>query len=229
MAGTGRSRDGTAGSGPGAIAPDGSAVEFYAAMAPDEARAALVHAAVPAGTPVLELGAGAGRVTRALLALGHPVTAVDDSAEMLARIEGARTVRSAIQDLDLGERFGCVLLMSYLVNYGDRAALLDACRRHAAPGGLVLLQRETRPWLGPDAPRAWSHDGVDFEVVRAEPAGPDAAAVTIEYRTGGRRWTHAFTSRRLGDDELPDVLAESGLRLVRFLDDDRAWVAARPA
>ncbi|TYB41629.1 class I SAM-dependent methyltransferase [Actinomadura chibensis] len=234
VAGTGRNREGTAGSGPGAIAPDGSAVEFYAAMAPDEASAALVHAAVPAGTPVLELGAGAGRVTRALLALGHPVTAVDDSAEMLARIEdarteGVRTVRSAIQDLDLGERFGCVLLMSFLVNYGDRAALLDACRRHAAPGGLVLLQRETRPWLGPDAPRAWSHDGVDFEVVRAEPAGPDAAAVTIGYSTGGRRWTHSFTSRRLGDDELPAVLAASGLRLDRFLDGDRAWVAARPA
>jgi len=53
----------------------------------------IVHAAVPPGASILELGAGAGRVTHPLVALGHPVVAVDESAEMLARIRGAETVR----------------------------------------------------------------------------------------------------------------------------------------
>ncbi|QXJ19870.1 class I SAM-dependent methyltransferase [Actinomadura graeca] len=218
---------GTGGTGPGEIAADGSAVEFYAAMPFDERSAALVHGAVPPGTAILELGAGAGRVTAPLLALGHPVTAVDGSPGMLAHIEGARTVCSAIEDLDLPDRFGCVLMMSYLVNYGDREALLATCRRHAAPGGLVIFQRETAGW-DEGAPRAWSHDGIDFRLTEVEPRGPGVVAATIEYRMGGRRWTHSFVSRRLGDDALPPVLEAAGLRFDRFLDDAGAWVAARP-
>ncbi|WP_067465035.1 class I SAM-dependent methyltransferase [Actinomadura macra] len=216
------------GTGPGEIAPDGSAVEFYAAMPFDERSAALVHGALAPGTAILELGAGTGRVTAPLLALGHPVTAVDDSPEMLAHIQGATTVHSAIQDLDLPDRFGCVLMMSYLVNYGDREALLRACRRHAAPDGLVILQRETLEWEE-GSPRDWSHDGIDFRVTQVEPRGPGAVAATIEYRMGGRRWTHSFTSRRLDDDQLPAALEAAGLRFDRFLDDTGGWVAARPA
>ncbi|TDD64344.1 class I SAM-dependent methyltransferase [Actinomadura rubrisoli] len=217
------------GTGPGEIAPDGSAVEFYAAMPPDEAAASLVHGVLPAGAPILELGAGAGRVTGPLIALGHPVTAVDDSSAMLARIEGARTVCSPIQDLRLPERFACVLMMSYLVNYGDRKALLDACRRHVAPDGLVVVQREERGWFDAAAPREWSHDGIDFRLRDVSRPGPDLVAATIEYRMDGRTWSHSFVSRHLGDEELPGVLGESGLRFERFLDEGGGWVVARPA
>jgi ubiquinone/menaquinone biosynthesis C-methylase UbiE len=89
----------------------------------------IVHAAVPAGASILELGAGTGRVTHRLVALGHPVVAVDESAEMLARIRGAETVRARIEELDLGRRFDAVLLASFLVNTADhglRAALGEA-------------------------------------------------------------------------------------------------------
>jgi SAM-dependent methyltransferase len=223
MAGTG-----TAGTGPGEIARDGSAVEFYAAMPPDTASAALVHTVIPAGTPILELGAGAGRVTGPLIEFGHPVTAVDDSAAMLARIEGARTVCAPIQDLDLPDRFGCVLLMSYLVNYGDRDALLATCRRHVRPEGVVVVQREARGWHDGAAPREWSHDGVRYRMTDVGRPAPGILAATIEYRMGERRWTHSFTSRRLDDEELPAVLAAAGLRLDHFLDDDGAWFTARP-
>ncbi|MFD0690341.1 class I SAM-dependent methyltransferase [Actinomadura fibrosa] len=217
------------GTGPGEIAADGSAVEFYAAMPPDERSAALVHAALPAGASILELGAGAGRVTGPLVALGHPVTAVDGSAAMLARIEGARTVRSPIEDLRLPERFDCVLMMSFLVNYGDRKALLDTCARHAAPGGLVVVQRESPALFRDAGPREWSHDGVEFRMRDVGRPSPDVVTATIEYRMGERTWTHSFASRRLDDEELPEVLAASGLRFDRFLDEDGGWVAARPA
>ena len=61
------------------IAPDGSPVLLYARL-PSFGEAALIHEAVPAGGQILELGAGAGRITQELIALGHDVVAVDNSS-----------------------------------------------------------------------------------------------------------------------------------------------------
>jgi hypothetical protein len=47
------------GAGPGVIAPDGCAVELYALL-PSMGEPEIVHAAIPAGASILELGAGAG-------------------------------------------------------------------------------------------------------------------------------------------------------------------------
>jgi 2-polyprenyl-3-methyl-5-hydroxy-6-metoxy-1,4-benzoquinol methylase len=73
------------GTGPGAITSDGCAVEFYALL-PTFGEPGIVHAAVPPGASILELGCGTGRILRPLAALGHPVTGVDDSPDMLARV-----------------------------------------------------------------------------------------------------------------------------------------------
>ncbi|MFF5259601.1 class I SAM-dependent methyltransferase [Actinomadura viridis] len=227
--GRGGGRGGGQGSGPGAIAPDGSAVEFYAAMPPDRDSAALVHGAVPPGAAILELGAGAGRVTRPLLDLGHPVVAVDESADMLARIEGAETVRSAIEDLDLGRTFEVVLMMSFLICYGPRRELLETCRRHLAPGGRVIVQRETAGWFDSAGPSEWERQGVRYRLFDVVRHGPDLLSASMEYRLGERAWVHSFTSRRLGDEELEEVLADAGLRLDGFLDESRGWFTARLA
>ncbi|WP_220182865.1 class I SAM-dependent methyltransferase [Sphaerisporangium album] len=77
------------GTGPGAITPDGCAVDYYATLKP-RGEPERIHAAIPEGASILELGAGAGRITHSLLALGHEVVAVDESAEMLAHIRGPR-------------------------------------------------------------------------------------------------------------------------------------------
>ncbi|MGK5557321.1 class I SAM-dependent methyltransferase [Actinomadura kijaniata] len=217
------------GTGPGEIAADGSAVEYYAAVPPDEESAALVHGAVGPGGTILELGAGAGRVTHPLLALGHPVVAVDASAGMLARISGAETVCSTIQDLDLGRAFDGVLLMSYIIDYGgERRPLLDACRRHVAPDGVVIVQRQPPAFYRDAGPREWSSGRGRFRMYDVVRHSEDVVSATIEYRLGGRRWTHSFTSRRFGDEELPEVLGESGLSLDRFLDEEGGWILARP-
>ncbi|MGQ4422276.1 class I SAM-dependent methyltransferase, partial [Streptomyces violaceoruber] len=137
-------REGHQGTGPGAITPDGCAVELYSRLpvgvVPD-----IVAAAVPEGARILELGSGVGRMTHALLERGFGVTAVDESAEMLERVRGARTICSPIEDLDLGERFDAVMLASFLVHAGDvevRRGLLRTCARHVAEDGCVLIQRE---------------------------------------------------------------------------------------
>jgi SAM-dependent methyltransferase len=86
-------------SSPGPRAPGGSPVELYA-LAPPEGEPEIVHAAVPSGAAILELGCGAGRITHRLVELGHPVVGVDQSPEMLAHVRGAETVLADIETLD---------------------------------------------------------------------------------------------------------------------------------
>jgi SAM-dependent methyltransferase len=219
------------GAGPGVIAPDGCAVDLYALL-PPMGEPEIVHAAIPPGAPVLELGAGAGRMTHPLLALGHPVVAVDESPEMLARIRGAETVRATIQDLDLGRRFDAVLLASFLVNTDDdrlRRRFLEACRRHVRAGGCVLLQRHPPAWFEEAAEGERTSGGITFRLRDLHRPGPGLLAATVEYQVEDRVWTQWFTTRRLDDGELAAALAEAGLAVDAYLTGDGSWVRAVPS
>jgi SAM-dependent methyltransferase len=163
------------------------------------------------------------------VALGHPVVAVDVSAGMLARINGARTVCARIEDLRLDTEFDAVLLMSYLINYGEREEFLRTCHRHVAHAGLVILQRETPEFHVTAGPRTWSHDGIDFRMYDVSRPEPDVVTATIEYRIDDATWSHSFTSRHIADEDLPGLLGGAGLRFDRFLDEERGWIAARRA
>jgi SAM-dependent methyltransferase len=212
-------------------APDGSPVELYARL-PTFGEPELVHAAIPAGTEILELGAGAGRMTHRLLELGHPVTAVDESAEMLAHVRGAETVRADIAGLHLGRRFSVVLLASHLVNVdddGQRAGFLEACARHVAPDGVVVMQRYDPAWAEDPRPSETERDGVRVRVLDPRRQAERLHA-TVEYAIGDRTWTHGpFTSRILADGELDERLGVAGLLRDRWLDDARSWLLAVPA
>ena len=78
-------------------APDGSPVALYARL-PPLGEPELIHDAIPAGAEILELGAGAGQRHARARRLGHPVVAVDNSAEMLALVRGAETRRRRHRD-----------------------------------------------------------------------------------------------------------------------------------
>ena len=219
------------GSGPGVITPDGCSVELYALL-PPMGEPEIVHAAVPAGASILELGAGAGRVTHPLVGLGHPVVAVDESPEMLARIRGAETVPAPIQGLDLGRRFDAVLLASHLVNTDDdrlRRRFLETCRRHLDDGGRVLLQRHQPAWFEEAAEGERTSGGVTFRLRDLRRPAPGLLAATVEYQVGDRVWTQRFQARRLDDAELADVLVEAGLVVDAYLTGDGSWVRAVPA
>ena len=143
------------GSGPGAQTLDGSSVEFLKLL-PAGIEPSLIASAVPARGSILELGAGVGRITHPLVALGYNVTAVDNSPEMLAEIHGAVTVLSDIEELSLGRSFDAVLLGSFLIHApvpGTRAILLEVCRRHVNPSGVVLIQRYRDGWPASGYPR----------------------------------------------------------------------------
>ena len=218
------------GTGPGVITPDGCAVELYRVL-PAMNEPEVVHAAVPAGAGILELGAGAGRVTHALIGLGHPVVAVDESAEMLACIQGAGTVRARIQELRLGRRFDVVLLASFLVNVADRGLrrrFLETCRHHVREEGWVLVQRHPPAWFDGATEGERTDRGITFRLRDLSRPGPGLLAATVEYQVGERVWTQTFAAERVGDEELEAALGEAGLAVDAYLTGDGSWVRAVP-
>jgi SAM-dependent methyltransferase len=102
--------------------------------------------------PVLDVGAGTGRVALRLAAAGHDVTAVDRDAELLdvlrerAAAAGLR-VRTVVADaagFDAGERaFALVAVpmqtIQLLPGAAARAGFFASARRAVTPGGLVAL------------------------------------------------------------------------------------------
>jgi SAM-dependent methyltransferase len=230
MGGTGRPAWWPHGSGPGALTPDGCAVEFYAAL-PPAGEPEIVHAAIPQGASILELGAGAGRMTHRLIELGHPVVAVDESPEMLERIRGAETVCSSIQTISLDRRFAAVLLASHLVNVPDdavRHALLATCRRHVRHDGCVILQRQDPKWFDTAAPYRRTKGPITFHLRDVDRPAPGLITATMAYQIGEQRWTQTFTAQRLDDGALAAALADVGLAVQEYLADDRTWIRAVP-
>ncbi|MEV4806031.1 class I SAM-dependent methyltransferase [Nonomuraea sp. NPDC049421] len=221
------------GTGPGPITPDGSPVAFYTLLRAG-AEPGLIAGVTPPGGSILELGCGVGRVTHPLVERGFTVVAVDESPDMLAHVRGARTVLSRVEDLRLGERFDAVVLASQLVNTVDdaaRRAMIAACARHVAPGGAVVLQ-----WMPAEAQDRWkvgtirTEGDVTIMMSAHEVVRPGVSAATMEYshvEDGARTvWRQSFESLRLTEDDLAAELAAEGLRLDRFLTEDRTWAVA---
>lgn len=209
------------------VAPDGSPVALYARL-PALGEPELIHEAVPAGAEILELGAGAGRVTHPLLALGHAVVAVDNSEEMLELIEGAETVLADIATLDLGRRFPIVVLASNFINHPDdteRRIFLEVCARHVLSDGQVLLQGFPRDWT---PTTDWSEHGDVRIRLRTFTLEGHLVKGEMEYVVDGQRLLHEFESRLLTPEELDDDLEAVGLRRVRELDDRGSWIEAAP-
>jgi SAM-dependent methyltransferase len=220
------------GDGPGAITPDGCGVDFYSLLPPGEAEADIVMSVAPAGGAVLELGAGAGRVTHCLVDRGLTVVAVDESREMLAHIHGAETVLSTIEDLELNRRFDVVVLGSHLVNAPDDHAarlFLAVCARHVADDGCVLIERRDAEWFDTAQDSTVERDGIVFTLGNVVRRSADILTATVTYDVGARRWTQTFTTGRVDDDRLERLLGDVGLLLVGFADDLRRWAIARPS
>jgi SAM-dependent methyltransferase len=213
------------------ITPDGCSVELYAQL-PSTGEPEIVHDAIPPGASILELGAGAGRMTHPLVALGHPVVAVDESGEMLARIRGTETVQARIQELDLGRPFDAVVLASFLVNEPDgdlRGRFLLACRDHVGDDGRVLVQRHPPAWFEEVAEGERTSGGITFRLRDLARPGPGLLSATVEYQVGERVWTQWFTARRLDDAALAAALGGAGLAVDAYLTGDGSWVRAVPA
>jgi SAM-dependent methyltransferase len=112
-----------------------------------------------AAGPVLELGAGTGRVALHLARRGHRLTAVESDPELAATLErraaeqglAARVEVGDVRRLALGRSFALVLapmqLLQILGGARGRGACLTAIRSHLEHGGLAAaaLSRTFRP------------------------------------------------------------------------------------
>ncbi|HEX4186888.1 MAG TPA: class I SAM-dependent methyltransferase [Solirubrobacteraceae bacterium] len=124
-------------------------------------------------TPVLEIGAGSGRVALDLAAAGHDVTALDIDPDLLGALElraGAASVGAVCADarsFDLErEDFAlCIAAMQTIQLLGGAAARTECLRRasaHLRPGGLIACAIVT-----------------EFEFFDATATGPGPTAETV--------------------------------------------------
>jgi SAM-dependent methyltransferase len=145
--------------------------------------------------PVLELGAGTGRVALHLASRGHQVVALDSDPLLLAALAArarergleVETRRAEAGELGSeGDRFGLILApmqLLHLLGADERARVLAACERALSPGGLfaAALLDEARPLRGgpaeplPDVREidGWIHSSLPLDVA------VDDEAVTI--------------------------------------------------
>ena len=128
------------------------------------------------GGPVLDLGAGTGRVALDLAAQGHEVVALDSDRELLGELtergESVTTVQADARDFDLGSEFALILapmqLAQILGGREGRVAMLHSVHSHLSPGGLFAAAlsdpADTIPadQLSPPLPDILERDGWVF-------------------------------------------------------------------
>ncbi len=109
----------------------------------------------PEQASVLELGAGTGKLTEQLVALGHPVTATDPSEPMLRRlterVPAARPVLAAAERIPLASRSADLVVAGTAFHWFDAETVLPEIARVLKPRGvlgLVWNARDERvPWV----------------------------------------------------------------------------------
>jgi SAM-dependent methyltransferase len=98
------------------------------------------------GGPVLDIGAGTGRVALDLARAGFAVVALDREPELLAALEeraGGLDVRTVVADaasFALGAAFPLIIVpMQTIQLLPERAGFFAAAAAHLAPGGLLAI------------------------------------------------------------------------------------------
>jgi len=104
---------------------------------------------------VVDLGAGTGKLTRALVALGHRVVAVEPLDEMRAQLEaavpGVRAIAGKAESMPLPDSSADVVTSAQAFHWFDHDDALPEIGRVLRPGGrlaLVWNSRDDRdPWM----------------------------------------------------------------------------------
>jgi SAM-dependent methyltransferase len=213
-------------------------VEFY------------VEEAVRAGSPVVELGVGTGRIAVPVAAAGVRVIGIDSSRGMLevCREHAELAGVSDLIDLRLGEveappvseRLGLVTcpFRSFLHLLDDEARLraLRAARELLVPGGRFVFDV-----FAPSAEDVAETDGrwLEREPGIWERAEWDSRARTLTLSVRGASGSTSFVLAWLSNDEWQTLLEAAGYQVVGcygWFDrrpyeggEDTIWIARRPA
>jgi len=178
-----------------------------------------VAAAREAGSPVLELGCGSGRVLIPTARAGLEIVGLDSSPSMLAVCRRdleqataavrarASLVEGDMRRFDLGATFSLVTLpfrpFQHLVTVEDQLACLAAIRRHLRPGGRLILD------LFNPSLEALTGPVGEESAPEAEFAMPDGRRVIRRFRIVARdRATQVSQVELIYDVAHPDGRAE---------------------
>ncbi len=187
------------------------------------------------GDPVLDIGAGTGRVTLDLARHGHAVTALDRDPQLIAEL-GRRAdhlpitaVTADARDFELGRRFPLCLVpmqtIQLLNGPADRAKFLSCARRHLEAGGLLAIalneeldEYDIPPGMPGPTPDICEIDGVVYSsrptAVRAHDDGfvLERRRETVDAKGGHTVEEDRITLDRLTCDQLEREAAAAGLQ-----------------
>lgn len=196
------------------------------------------------GGPVLELGAGTGRLSVALAAAGHRVVGVEQSSAMLERgrahaesegvADRVNLQQGDMRRLELNEKFPLIIAafntLMHLYTLPDQDAALTAAASHLAPGGTFAFDL-FQPRFGPQGvvrrEAEWGHVGGEHaELFLVQNHDPLAQIVESRYLldlTGSdgvvRRRSTSLRQRYYHRFEIERALRQAGFRRVRLYGD----------
>ncbi|MFI1170356.1 class I SAM-dependent methyltransferase [Streptomyces melanogenes] len=187
----------------------GAAAGAYAEHRPDYAQAAVGWALEPAPGPrVLDLGAGTGKLTGTLLALGVDVVAVEPDPAMLAELRRAlpavRALPGSAEEIPLPDASVDAVVSGNAMHWFDMDVAGPEIARVLAPGGVLaglwnvfddrvdwvagLARVSGSAAIGPrDVPTSWRTETVAMHLPKAGGEARFGAPEQAEFPHGQRR------------------------------------------
>jgi SAM-dependent methyltransferase len=180
---------------------------------------------------VVDLGAGTGKLTRSLVALGHRVTAVEPLEEMLDRLRvavpGAVALLGNAESVPLPDGSADVVACAQAFHWFDHETALPEIARVLRPGGRIALVWNTR-----DDSQGWVAELTETVIGRSEFRDDGVVAVTASIDDSGlygpverASFTHV---QLLGRDDLVE-LVRSRSQCAVLPEDERRPVLERVA
>ncbi|GAA2069677.1 class I SAM-dependent methyltransferase [Streptomyces albiaxialis] len=225
----------------------GSAAVDYAEHRPDYAQEAVRWALGPAPGPrVLDLGAGTGKLTATLAALGADVVAVEPDPAMLAELRralpGARALEGSAESIPLPDASVDAVVAGNAMHWFDMAVAGPEIARVLAPGGVLAglwnVMDDAVEWVdglarvsgsaavGPrDTPAGWRAETADTHLPGDGTAARFGSPEQKTFRHGQRRTADSLVATlatRAGVLVMPEAEREATLGRIR------AFLGSRP-
>jgi SAM-dependent methyltransferase len=218
----------------------GSAACAYAEHRPDYAQAAVRWALHPApGLRVLDLGAGTGKLTATLVAVGADVAAVEPDSAMLTELRRAlpsvRALSGSAEEIPLPDASLDAVVAGNAMHWFDMAVAGPEIARVLAPGGVLaglwnvlddgvdwvagLARISGSAAIGPrDTPASWRAETAGAHLPRTGEVPRFGSAEQAEFPHGQRRTADSLVATlatRAGMLVMPDPEREAARGRIR--------------